>query len=203
MVVGLGLAVSAQAQVLDLQTGHGANVMDEPKVSVEGGLVAGDADYIGARGNFKLSEPLLLGINLGQTELFDDEIAIGGFAVYQVSSRRYPVAIKAGYDTTLDSDYTLSEFSGLAIVSGAINNQATWYANGGVHYVEFEIDTHINHGPYHASIKEEDDDLVPTLGGGFVFAFTDNASAYAAVDVLMGDVYDDTVIGGGFRWSFR
>jgi hypothetical protein len=194
----------AGAQVLDLQTGSSANILDAPRYSVEGGVVAGDVDYIGARGNFRLTERLAVGVDLGSADIGDDEMALGGFAIYQLDvGSKLPVAIKAGYAMIMDGDVDFSDLSLQVVVSGEITDRVSWYANAGIHRVDVEV-SEVDFGPFgpirgHA----EDDDIAPALGGGFVFTITDQASAYVGVDLLLGDIYDDTVIGGGFRWSFE
>ncbi|HMP77785.1 MAG TPA: hypothetical protein PKE12_15930 [Kiritimatiellia bacterium] len=200
----LGGAVAAQAQVLDLQTGRGADLSGAAKFSVEGGVVAGDADYIGARGNFLVADRVLVGVQVGQVDLGDNETAIGGFAMFQLVTRTpVDIAIKAGFDAVLDGDVDLYEFSGLCIVSKAINEQVLWYANAGMHYVEVDRPARVRVGGVVVVPGDDDDDIVPTLGGGFVFTINDQASAFVGIDALLGDIYDDTVIGAGFRLAFR
>lgn len=201
----VGVAMGAQAQVLDLQTGRGADLAGAAKFSIEGGMVLGDLDYFGARGNWLVGEGLLVGGNLGQVgDSYDDELAGGVFAMYQLpAGQALPIALKAGYDMTLDGDIDVSDLSLQVIVSGPINQQVGWYANGGVHIVSSE-ETQVSHHEYGTvTISYDDDDVIPALGGGVLFDINDQASAFLGVDVLLGDLYDDTVVGAGFRWSFR
>jgi hypothetical protein len=202
-VVVVGVAVGAQAQVLDLQTGRGADLTDAANVSIEGGVVLGDADYVGSRVNVRMAERLLLGGNLGLVDDHDDEVAIGAFGIYQLPvNLAVPIALKAGFDTTLDGDVDVRDLSLLVIVSGPINHQIDWYANGGIHIVDVDVDGGPSH-PVFGRDHRDDDDVVPTLGGGLVFDFNPQASAFIGLDLLLGDIYDDTVVGGGLRWSFR
>jgi hypothetical protein len=200
--LGLGLAWSAPAQVIDLQTGRGADLTDEAKYSVEGGLVAGDVDYFGTRFNARLGARWLVGANLGIADVGDDETTIGVYGLYQFNiNAPVALAIKGGYDTTLDSDTELTDISVIAIVSGPIKDNMDWYANAGFHRVEIEIER-VTVGGIGIPVKADDDDIAPVLGGGIVFYFNEHASAYGGIDLLLGDIYDDTVLGGGFRWSF-
>ncbi len=205
-----GLAGVLHAQVLDLQTGREANLEDAARFSIEGGLVAGDIDYVGVRGNWLAKDRLLIGVNLGMADLADNESALGGFAMYQFN-REEPVhvALKAGFDMVISGDEDIFDASLLAVVSRPINDKVAWYANGGVHYVKIEVDSvdlgriGIPVGRARVRINAEDDDIAPVIGGGFIFRFNNQAEAFAAVDILLGDLYDDAVFGGGFRWAFR
>jgi hypothetical protein len=205
----IGLAAQAPAQVLDLPTGRTADLLKDPRISVEGGFVAGDVDNIGARGNFRLAERLVVGANLGSADYGDNELTAGAFAIFQLGvNTALPVALKAGMDTTLSGDADVTDFCLEGIVSGPIAEAISWYANAGFHFVQVDYDhSDIGLRPIpvvdHRMHKDDDDDIVPALGGGAVFTINKNASAFVGVDLLLGDLYDDTVIGAGFRWSFN
>lgn len=183
------------AQVLDLQTGRSADLAGERAVSLEGGVVIGDADFIGARVNIKVAEKMLLMGDVGLTDYGDDELSLGGAAMIQLTTTEStPVALKFGAHFAPDSDSNIVDLSALAILSGVINTSFDWYANGGVHYVDRD---HDNEGQGQGD--PDDDDIVPTLGCGVVYEISGTAEAFAAVDALLGDTHDDVVIGGGIR----
>lgn len=192
-----GISAAASAQVLDLQTGRSADLTGEPATSVEGGLVIGDADYIGARGNYLVMEDLLVSANLGLVDIGDDELAIGVDGMYQVPiDFMFPVAVKVGFGVVPDGDVDFMALTLEAIISGDIADGIGWYANAGIHWVDTEVRIP------GTGRKNSDDDVVPAFGGGVVFDVMENAAAFAGIDVLLGDLYDDTVLGGGFRWGF-
>jgi len=177
------------AQVLDLQTGRSADLSNEPTVSIDAGVVIGDADYIGTRGNFKVTDKMLLMADVGVTDIGDDELALGLDAMYQISvNSKLPVALKFGAAFIPDAEDDFAEMSFLVIISGDFDEKFGWYANGGVIWVDRE----------HPK-KADDDDILATMGGGLEYVATDTVELFAGIDILLGDIYDDVVIGGGVR----
>jgi len=190
------LGASTYGQVLDLQTGRGADLYNEPISSVEGGLVSGDIDLFGARFNYKTGDNLMLMGNIASVDVGDDETAIGVAAMYQLATD-LPVstAVKGGYGMTMSGDVDWTDMYVEAIFSGPIDDLLGWYANVGVHILEYEFDF--------LGSSYSDDETFFKFGGGLTYAINDRGTIFGGIDMLTGDAADGTVVGGGFRWALE
>ncbi len=196
--VSLGCVLHINGQVLDLQTGRSADLSGESTWSVEGGVVLGDADYIGSRINWLVGDKTMLMGDIGLTDYGDDELSFGGNIMQQLTSgTRYPIAIKAGLHVIPDSDVDLMDASLLGIISTRFNEKIEGYANLGIHYVDRD-------SPPNPAGRggKDDDDVLAAMGVGVVIDINPDFDAYAGLDVLLGDIYDDVVVGGGIRYGF-
>jgi len=194
-VLVCSMAVGVQAQVLDLQNGRTADVMNEPQFSAEAGLVSGDIDYLGVRGNLKVADNILLMGDIGQADGNETETSAAVSGMMQLPvDLPISVALKLGYAMLLSGDTDASDIGLDVIGSAVITDVIGWYVNVGVHRGDIE-ETYFGE-------TYEDDEVLPVVGGGLVFTINQNASAFVGVDILMGDTFDDTVFGGGVRWGF-
>ena len=182
----------AMAQVLDLQTGRTADLPNEPPVSVEAGTVIGDVDYNGLRANFKVADKLLLMAGFGSANVDEHNLAVGADAMYQIGDDpSLPVALKFGVAFLPDAESDVTELSLVAIISGAITEKFSWYASGGVIWVDLE----------NSESGEGEDDFAPTIGAGLQRVFSGTLELYAGIDAMFGDFYDDVVAGAGLRMN--
>jgi len=184
----LTFAMVSYGQVLDLPSSHSADVSSLDPVSVEAGLLIGDVDSIAGRVVGKTSDNLAI---IGDLTLVDnDELAVGVGALVGIDvGLPFDTAVKAGFNTLLDSDADLFDISGEAVFGSPISSVdgLAWYGNLGLHYVDFDID----------------DDLAPALGGGVTYRMNEAVGFFGGIEALLGDfIYDDTVISAGVKYTF-
>jgi|GEM_PF-6011828 len=213
LLFGFGFA-PAMSQVLDLLTFRGADFSDVAKTSVDFGVVVGDGDLIGARVNWKAGENVLVMGDLGLAEAFDDEIALGGGAMFKINTgMKVDTALKATIHTLLDSDADVIDASVLGIASKDIEGVKglEWYGNVGLHYVDVDVSVTTSVPNFSSifgietediTVSSSDNDVVLTFGGGINYEFNQKYEGFAGLDILVGDLYDDVVFGLGGRVNF-
>lgn len=186
-----GMAGAQLTEALPLATD--ANVVESPMLTIEGAVyMASDFTGFGARGTYKVMDELAV---FGSVVSPEEGIGFSGGAIYALPLD-LPVALavrgSVGYWT--DDPASAFNVNGALVASGdlgAIVAGLGWYANVGLNYVSYEVDT--SHGTF------SDTDAAFHVGGGATFAATEMISVFAGVDLISGDFIDETFIGGGVK----
>jgi len=106
LLVGIFAVAPLQAEYLSVQSGRTARLSEQPKISVEAGVVQGDfgsANYsqLGVRMNYLLSPDIVVFGDIGQSEVNNvEETSLGGGVYYSISDRvswSDEIAIKLSY----------------------------------------------------------------------------------------------------------
>jgi hypothetical protein len=196
------------AQILDGGPARGPDLSDEPTLSAEGQILIGGADFIGARVNFLLSETLLVFGDVGTVDI-GDALSFGGGAMMNLDlGLPVDTAVRGTFHMASEDDVSVWSAKGQFLVGADLNSVdgMSWFGHAGLGFVSIEYDTPeivTPLGVIDVDVDLDDSEVYVLLGGGVVYEMdTLPLEVFAGIDLIVGDLYDDVVIGLGARWSF-
>ncbi|MEE9320026.1 MAG: hypothetical protein V3U76_06230 [Granulosicoccus sp.] len=200
-------STAAHAELFGLLNGRSANPGSSPDLSVEGGVVFGDFQNIGARVNYRLSPVMVLHGDVGMSEIGNygadaDGIAFGVGVFYFLDQQRFleaaDVGVHAsfhmatldwdsGFGTSGDLDYSNLTVEALVSSKEPISeNGMHWYANAGIHRIAFD-----------GGRGFDNSDMEIGFGGGVTMPYGPG-EVYAGIDIV-----EEMMFGGGFRYFLQ
>lgn len=204
-LLGLSLACLSsvsQADFLGLINGRTADIINEPQMTVEGGMsLQSDFNTIGGKLNFKVAPDMLIygGLASVDADAGGSDIAFGGGVVYQLGQSLIAgmdMAVKGSYHmwdggesfTGGKIDYSLSDFGVELLISPQEQSVAQGvkvFGMVGLHRVASEVSG--------GGLKFSDDSMEIALGGG-ASMLLGPGEAYAGIELI-----DELFIGAGYR----